>query len=200
MNPLLPEAVQRNLVLASRSPRRIDILNGLGFEFEVLPAHDHVEDSAECDAAFERAVVRARLKAEDVARRRPRSTVIGADTVVIIDDEVLEKPADDREAFRFLKQLSGREHVVVTGVAIRREADGLDLAAKEETRVRFRDLSDTDVRRYVASGEGRDKAGSYAVQGLGAGLVRTIDGCFYNVVGFPVSLFFDLLRKVPPLP
>jgi septum formation protein len=200
VNPLLPEAVQRNLVLASRSPRRIDILSGLEFEFEVLPARDHVEDSAVCDDAFERAVVRARLKAEDVAGRRPRSTVIGADTVVIIDGEVLEKPADDSEAARFLKRLSGREHVVVTGVAIRRGADGLALSAKEETRVLFRDLSDSDIRRYVASGEGRDKAGSYAVQGLGAGLVRSIDGCFYNVVGFPVSLFFDLLRKVSPLP
>lgn len=200
MNPLLPEAVQRNLVLASRSPRRIDILTGLEFEFEVLPARDHVENGAVCDDVFERPVVRARHKAEDVARRRPRATVIGADTVVIIGGEVLEKPADDDEAFRFLKKLSGREHVVVTGVAIRREADGLEVSEKEETRVLFRNLSDDDVRRYVASGEGRDKAGSYAVQGLGAGLVRSIDGCFYNVVGLPVSLLFDLLRKVPPLP
>ena len=200
MNPLLPEAVQRNLVLASRSPRRIDILTGLEFEFEVLPAHDHVENGAVCDDVFERPVVRARHKAEDVARRRPRATVIGADTVVIIDGEVLEKPADDDEASRFLKKLSGREHVVVTGVAIRRETDRLELFAREETRVLFRELTDMDVRLYVASGEGRDKAGSYAVQGLGAGLVRSIDGCFYNVVGLPVSLLFDLLRKVPPLP
>jgi len=200
VNPLLPEAVQRNLVLASRSPRRIDILTGLEFEFEVLPAHDHVENGAVCDDVFERPVVRARHKAEDVARRRPRATVIGADTVVIIDGEVLEKPADDDQASRFLKKLSGREHVVVTGVAIRRDTDRLELFAREETRVLFRELTDMDVRLYVASGEGRDKAGSYAVQGLGAGLVRSIDGCFYNVVGLPVSLLFDLLRKVPPLP
>jgi len=98
-----------------------------------------------------------------------------------------------------LKKLSGREHVVVTGVAIRRESDGLDFSANEKTRVLFRDLSDAEIRLYVASGEGRDKAGSYAVQGLGAGLVRSIDGCFYNVVGLPVSLLFDLLRKVRPL-
>ncbi len=199
MNPLLSEAVQRNLVLASRSPRRIDILRGLEFEFEVLPAHDHVENGA----VVRRSCSSGRWSARVSKRRtslagRPRATVIGADTVVIIDGEVLEKPADDDEAFRFLKKLSGREHVVVTGVAIRREADGLDLAAKEKTRVLFRELCDTDIRLYVASGEGRDKAGSYAVQGLGAGLVRSIDGCFYNVVGFPVSLFFDLLRKVRP--
>jgi septum formation protein len=200
VNPLLPEEVQRNLVLASRSPRRIDILTGLEFDFEILPARDHVENGAACDDPFERAEVRARLKAEDVAGRRPRATVIGADTIVVIDREVLEKPVDDDEAFRFLKKLSGREHVVVTGVAIRRKTDGLDLSAREATRVLFRELSENEIRRYVASGEGRDKAGSYAVQGLGAGLVRSIDGCFYNVVGFPVSLFFDMLRKVRPLP
>jgi len=200
MNPLLPEDVQRDLVLASRSPRRIDILRGLEFDFEVLPAHDHVENGARCDDPFGRAEVRARLKAADVASRRPRATVIGADTVVIIDGEVLEKPVDDEEAARFLQKLSGREHIVVTGVAIRRESDGLDLSANEKTRVLFRGLSDAEIHRYVASGEGRDKAGSYAVQGLGAGLVRSIDGCFYNVVGLPVSLLFDLLRKVRPLP
>jgi septum formation protein len=195
MNPLLPERAQRDLVLASRSPRRIAILRGLEFEFEVVPAHDHVENGAICDDPFARAEVRARLKAADVASRYPRATVIGADTVVIIDGEVLEKPADDDEALRFLKKLGGREHVVVTGVAVRRECEGIDVSGKEQTRVRFRALSDTEMARYVASGEGRDKAGAYAVQGLGAGLVRSIDGCFYNVVGLPVSLLFDLLRK-----
>ena len=198
MNPLLPESVQQDLVLASRSPRRISILRGLEFDFEVDPAHDHVENGAVCDDPFERAEVRARLKAADVASRRSRSTVIGADTVVIVDGEVLEKPADDDEALRFMRKLSGREHVVVTGVAVRRECDGLDVSGKETTRVLFRELSDVEMRRYVSSGEGRDKAGAYAVQGLGAGLVRSIDGCFYNVVGLPVSLLFDLLRKAEP--
>jgi len=200
VNPLLPERVQRNLVLASRSPRRIDILRGLEFEFEVVPAYDHVENGATCDDPFERAEVRARLKSADVALRRPKATVIGADTVVIIDGEVLEKPADDSEALRFLQKLSGREHIVVTGVAVRRESDAFEVSGKERTRVRFRGLSNSEMVRYVSSGEGRDKAGAYAVQGLGAGLVRSIDGCFYNVVGLPVSLLFDLLKKVEPLP
>lgn len=199
MNPLLPEEFQRNLILASRSPRRIDILRGLEFEFAVAPARDHVENGAACEDPIERAVLLARLKAADVSSQYPRSTVIGADTIVLIGGEVLEKPADDGEAARFLKKLSGREHVVVTGVAVRREHDEIELSGKEETRVRFRDLSDGEISRYVESGEGRDKAGSYAVQGLGAGLVRSIDGCFYNVVGLPVSLLFELLRKVPPL-
>lgn len=198
MNPLLPEEVQRGLVLASRSPRRIGILRGLEFDFDVEPAHDHVENGASCSDPFERAVVRARLKALDVAGRRPDATVIGADTIVVIEGEVLEKPADDSEAFRFLEQLSGREHIVVTGVAICRRRNDLDIAAEERTRVLFRELSKAEIRRYVASGEGRDKAGSYAVQGLGAGLVRSIHGCFYNVVGLPVSLLFDLLRRAGP--
>lgn len=200
MNPLLPEAVQRRLVLASRSPRRIDILRGLEFEFEVVPARDHVEDGAWCDDPFERPLLRARLKARDVAADHPRATVIGADTVVVIDGEGLDKPSNDDEAVLFLQKLSGREHTVVTGVAIRRQEDDLELSGAERTRVRFRELSPEEVRRYVASGEGRDKAGSYAVQGLGAGLVRSIDGCFYNVVGLPVSLLFDLMRKVQPMP
>jgi septum formation protein len=199
MNPLIPEENQRNLVLASRSPRRIDILRGLEFEFTVVPARDHVENGAACDDPLERAVLRARLKAADVAPEFPAAVVIGADTIVVIGEEALDKPSDDEEAARFLRRLSGREHVVVTGVALRRARDGVDISGKEVTRVRFRELTDPEIARYVASGEGRDKAGSYAVQGLGAGLVRSIDGCFYNVVGLPVSLLFDLLRKVRPL-
>jgi septum formation protein len=196
VNPLLPEEVQRNLVLASRSPRRRDILRGLEFEFEIVSAREHVENAVSCDDPFELPEIRARLKAADVSSRRPDAVVIGADTVVTIDGDVLEKPSDDGESVRFLRRLSGREHTVITGVAIRRDTKGLELSAKEETKVRFRSLSDSDVLRYVASGEGRDKAGSYAVQGLGAGLVRSINGCYFNVVGLPVSLLFDLLRKV----
>jgi septum formation protein len=195
VNPLLPERAQRGLILASRSPRRIDILRGLEFDFDVVTAADHVEDGAHLTDPFERPVELARLKAEDVAQRHPKALCIGADTVVIVDGVVLEKPRDDAEAANFLRLLSGRTHVVVTGVALRRAADSLDLSGSERTDVRFRELDQDQIARYVDSGEGRDKAGAYAVQGLGAGLVRSIDGCFYNVVGLPVSLLFDLLRK-----
>ncbi len=196
MNPLLPDEVQRNLILASRSPRRAEILRRLDFEFRVIPACEHVENSVSCDDPFERAVRRARLKAADVASRNQEAVVIGADTIVVIDGDVLEKPSDDREAAVFMRRLSGQDHVVVTGVAVLSQGRGVDLWAKEETRVLFRNLTDNEIERYVASGEGRDKAGGYAVQGLGAGLVRSINGCFFNVVGLPVSLLFDLLRKV----
>lgn len=196
MNPLLPEEVQRDLVLASRSPRRIDILNGLDFEFRVIPADEQVENGMSCADPLERAEVRARLKAADVAKRHRDAVVIGADTIVVVNGDVLEKPRDEAEAVSFMRRLSGREHVVVTGIAVLCEARDLDLSGVEKTRVRFRKLTETDIERYVSSGEGRDKAGGYAVQGLGAGLVRSIDGCFFNVVGLPVSLLFDLLRKV----
>ncbi|UCH85820.1 MAG: septum formation protein Maf [Candidatus Latescibacterota bacterium] len=184
------------MILASRSPRRRDILQRLNVEFRIVPAGDHVENGVSSDDPFERAEIHARLKAADVAARHPDAIVIGADTVVTIDGVVLEKPRGDDEAVRFLERLSGREHTVATGVAVRRETTGLDLYGRETTRVRFRNLTDTDIARYVATGEGRDKAGAYAVQGIGAGLVHSIDGCFYNVVGLPVTLLFDLLRKV----
>jgi septum formation protein len=195
VNPILPEAAQRDLVLASGSRRRIDILRGLEFEFEVVPAADGVEDGALTREPFERPVECARLKADDVAKRRSEALCIGADTVVILDGVLLEKPSGDDEAYRFLRSLSGRSHTVVTALALRRLSDGLELTGSEKTEVRFRSLADDEIIRYVSSGEGRDKAGSYAVQGLGAALVQSIDGCFYNVVGLPVSLLFELLKK-----
>lgn len=194
-NPLLSEAAQRNLVLASRSPRRVDILRGLDIAFDVVPAAGHIEERATNADPFERAIEAARLKAADVAQHRRDALVIGADTMVILGERVLEKPANDDEARGFLRLLSGETHTVVTGVAVVRMSDGIDLAREERTRVHFRKLSDDDIARYVASGDGRDKAGSYAVQGLGAGLVSAIEGCFYNVVGLPVSLLFDLLEE-----
>jgi septum formation protein len=168
----------------------------LNFEFEVVPAADHVEESATSEEPFERAVECARLKASAVSSDHPEAIVIGADTVVIVDGETLEKPIDDEQAVRFMEKLSDRVHTVVTGVAVLRASKRREICDREETRVRFRRLSEDEITNYVASGEGRDKAGAYAVQGLGAGLVRSIDGCFYNVVGLPVSLLFDMLRKV----
>ncbi|MFQ5510913.1 MAG: Maf family protein [Candidatus Krumholzibacteriia bacterium] len=195
MNPLLPEAVQRNLILGSRSPRRRDILQGLDLSFDIVPAADHVEQMASALDALQRPVECARLKARDVADRHPRATVIGADTMVFLDGEALEKPVDDEEARAFLRRLSGRVHTVITGVAVCRHAEQIEVCGHESTRVSFRDLSHLEIDGYVASGEGRDKAGAYAVQGLGAGLVRSLEGCFYNVVGLPVALLFDLLKK-----
>ncbi len=196
MNPLLSEASQRNLVLASRSPRRLDLLKGMKFDFEVIPAKEDTERTVRYDDPHQLPELAARLKCEEVSRHHPQSLVVAADTVVILDGAILNKPRDDEEARCFLSALSGRTHEVVTGVAVQRRSDDVDLSASETTKVTFRDLTEGEVASYVATGEGRDKAGSYAAQGLGASLIRSIDGCFYNVVGLPVALLFELLRKV----
>lgn len=192
MNPFLTERKQDRLVLASRSPRRIEIMRGLGFEFAIDPAPEHLEEDAEHSQPFEVAEMLALRKCAFVAGRRPRDRVVAADTVVIVDGDVLHKPRDDSEAREFLVRLAGRTHTVVTGVAI---ADsGRTRSSAERTQVTFRDLDADGIARYVATGEGRDKAGSYAAQGVGAGLIRRIDGCFFNVVGLPVALLLDLLQ------
>jgi septum formation protein len=196
MNPFLPPAQQRHLVLASRSPRRVEIMRGLGFEFEIEPAPEHLEDDVSHDDVFAVPAHLADRKCAHVSARRPDAVVIAADTVVIVDGAILNKPADDAEARAFLRRLAGRSHVVVTGVAVRCDARGVDLTGSERTRVTFRDLTDDEIARYVATGEGRDKAGSYAAQGVGAGLIRSVEGCFFNVVGLPVARLLDLLGRV----
>jgi septum formation protein len=199
-NPLIPASAHAGLVLASRSPRRSSILSGLGITFDVDPAHEDVEVDANGSFAgdvFALPEALARRKCDEVARRHPGALVLAADTVVILGGEILNKPADDAEAVRFLGRLSGRTHAVVTGVALRRLADGVDMVESERTNVTFRTLTGAEISGYVSTGEGRDKAGSYAAQGLGAALVRSIDGCFYNVVGLPVARFLDMLKRVP---
>ena len=195
MNPLLPKKVQKQMVLASKSPRRIDILRSLGFDFSVEPARIDEDEPTIASDSFMLPLELARLKAEEVAKRMPESLVIGADTVVILNDEVLNKPKDDREAERFLGALNGKIHTVVTGLAVRQVSKDISISEKEETRVQFRKLNEMEIASYVACGEGRDKAGSYAVQGLGACLVRSIEGCYFNVVGLPVALLFELLKR-----
>lgn len=196
VNPMIPRKYQDRLVLASNSPRRIDILKGLGFEFEVRPAGEGVERGVTHPDPFQLAEVLAREKCNTVAQEFPDSLVIAADTVVILDGEVLNKPADDEQAVRYIARLAGRTHTVVTGLALQNRSDGVDLAGSERTEVTFRELSRGEIEAYAKTGEGRDKAGAYAAQGLGSFLIRRIEGCFYNVVGLPVALLFDMLKKI----
>jgi septum formation protein len=194
--PSIPAAVRENLLLASRSPRRHEILKQLNLEFNVVPAADHIENGVSSTDPFEYPLQRARLKALDVSKRYPDAVVIAADTTVIVDGDVLDKPRDDAQAMSHLERLSGKAHDVVTGVVIRIESSNREFSGTEITHVRFRALSNEEIADYVASGEGRDKAGAYGVQGLGAALVRSIEGCYYNVVGLPVALLIELLQKV----
>jgi septum formation protein len=179
------------LILASRSPRRRQLLEMLGIAHDVDPA-DVPEDPAPGEAGEALAIRLAREKAVQVAARHPGELVLGADTVVALGDRLLGKPASPAEAARMLGVLSGREHRVVTAVALAR--DGAVAERHDVTRVWFRPLTAAAIAAYVATGESLDKAGAYGVQGYGAALVERIEGDFFGVMGLPVRLVVELLE------
>lgn len=178
------------LVLASRSPRRAEILRRLGLAFEVDPAGID-ETLRPREAAREAAERLAREKAEAAAREG--ALVLAADTIVALGDEILEKPGSPGEAVSMLRRLSGREHLVCTGVAV--ATPERTEAAVEVTRVRFRRLSDAELREYAATGEPLDKAGGYGIQARGAALVEGIEGDFFAVMGLPVVRLLEVLER-----
>lgn len=182
------------LLLASRSPQRRAILTQLGIPFEVCPAD--VEELTDGDPETV-AVENARRKAVALAAQRPDATVLGVDTIVVLGDGIHGKPADERSARATLAALAGREHVVVSGLcAVRPGGARQPLTALARTRVRFRDLDAATLDWYVATGEWRERAGGYAIQGKGAALVAGIDGDYLNVVGLPVAALLDLLPEI----
>lgn len=177
---------QARLILASQSPRRRYLLSQAGLTFEVIPSLVDEEGFAMDDPA---AGVRrlAEAKAGEVARNFPESWIIGADTVVQIGAEILGKPRSKAEARAMLAQLSGQTHKVLTGYAIRRHAKDYLFSETIVTDVTFKHLTATEIEWYIQTREPFDKAGAYAVQGLGTFLVRRINGSYTNVVGLPVS-------------
>jgi septum formation protein len=180
------------IVLASASPRRRELLLAAGFAVEVRPAAvDETplpgEPPAACVARL------ARAKAWAVAAQ-PGEIVLGADTTVVVDDVMLAKPADDAEAAALLRRLSGRGHQVLTGVCLRRGARQAE--AVEATEVWFDPLGEADIAAYVASGEPRDKAGAYAIQGRAARFIPRIAGSYSNVVGLPIAAVWRLWRQL----
>lgn len=181
------------LVLASASPRRAEILRAVGWPFEMRPA-DIDESLRPAERAPDYVRRLALTKAETVAAMRLFGVVLGADTVVVADGEILGKPRDDGEARRMLRGLSGKWHEVLTGVALARAEDGERRVAHERTRVRFAEMSEREIAQYVATGEPLDKAGAYAVQGGAALFVEAIEGDYWNVVGLPVRLVYQLTR------
>ena len=182
------------LVLASRSPRRAELLTRAGYRFEVVPADvDERRRDGEAPAELVRRL--ARKKAAAVAARHPGAVVLGADTVVVVDDDfVLGKPRGDVDAARMLRRLSGRAHEVLTGVELR--APHGHRAGVQSTRVFFRTLSPEEIAWYVTSGEPADKAGGYAIQGRASRFVTRIEGSYANVVGLPVELVDRLLGEL----
>ncbi len=198
------------LILASASPRRAELLRAAGFDFETLVANvDEQPQPGESPSTYVRrlaaeksAAVQAGLKAVQAglkvcttpAEVPVHAIILGADTTVVVDGDILGKPRDDEESAAMLRRLSGRRHEVLTGISIRQGP--YELGRVETTTVWFAALTKEDIARYVASGEGRDKAGGYAIQGLASRFVPRIEGSYSNVVGLPVAAVAELVRSV----
>ena len=181
------------LVLASGSPRRSEILNSVSWEFvKVVPDIDESERPGELPADYVQRL--AREKAEAVAGSQPDSIVLAADTTVVIDNQIIGKPTDEADARRMLSMLSGNWHEVLTGVAVVR--NGKVAVDIQSTRVKFAPMSDAEINFLIEKGEPLDKAGAYAVQAQAALFIEKIEGDYWNVVGLPVSLVYELVRRM----
>ncbi len=180
------------LVLASQSPRRAELLRSAGIEFEVRPVI--LDETPLPDEDPEAHVKRLAQQKAKSAVAREDQIVLGADTVVVIDGEILGKPANGADADRMLRLLSGRKHEVLTGVCLKTGARVVTDWAT--TRVWFLQLSDDEIEEYVKSGEPLDKAGAYAIQGLASKFIERIDGSYSNVVGLPISLVYTCLKRL----
>jgi septum formation protein len=181
------------LILASKSPRRAELLARLGLDFDIVPA-ELDETYIDHEMPSDHAERLAREKAISVAKENEDAIVLGSDTIVIVDSDVLGKPRDRDDAVRMLRRLSGREHEVHTGIAIAHA--GRVLSDLERVKVRFRALDTVECEAYVATGEPFDKAGGYGIQGYGSALVEGIEGDFFAVMGLPVVRTLSLLRAV----
>ena len=181
------------LILASASPRRQHLLTQVGVPFTIEPA-DIDERSTPGEAPRDYVLRIAYEKAQHVSRQRPAAFVLGADTIVTIDAEILGKPRDLAEARRMLRGLSGRTHAVMTGLALLHHDRGVVQQDAVSTAVRFRHLSEHDIETYVVTAKPLDKAGAYAIQDSARAFVEAFDGCYTNVVGLPVQRTADLMR------
>lgn len=184
------------LILASQSPRRIELLNQLDVKFIIDPSNLEEEQIKKTNRNPVSVVLEtAKAKAKAVAYRYRNGIIISADTIVVLGKEILGKPKSKQEAYLMLKKLSGRQHKVITAIAV------IDAKTKEEavgytsTKVKFRKLSNKEIKKYINTGEPMDKAGAYAIQGKGAAFIESISGDYLNVVGFPLILLNKLLNK-----
>jgi len=182
-------------VLASASPRRKMLLEMIGLRHTVmLPSFE--EESVDCDVPPVRVLKLAREKAHEVKTSVARGVVLGADTLVVHGGRILEKPSSREDAVSMLSLLSNNWHEVYTGLHLIDVDTGRDACGYEVTRVRFRDICDTEIDVYLETGEPMDKAGSYGIQGFGAVFIDRIEGCYFNVVGLPLTRLMMLLHKL----
>jgi septum formation protein len=194
MLSLLKNIDQYDIILASQSPRRYELLKMIGINFKVRPSHVE-EINKDNLPPVDYTLSNARIKGLSIAEKSPDCIVISADTIVVYNGEILEKPTDEIHARDILKKLSGRTHQVITGFGLSYVEKNTYLFDSELSKVTFRNLSQKDISAYINTGEPFDKAGGYGAQGMGSLLIKSIEGCFYNVVGLPLAKFFVTLDK-----
>jgi len=178
------------IILASGSPRRKQLLEQIDLEFEVVPSQIY-EDFSLNISPTDFVEYYAQEKAKDVANSYPDKWVIGADTIVVFESHILGKPKNEKDSFQMLKRLSGNTHQVITGVSIQNIKQDISDSFHERTNVTFNTLSDNIINYYIETYDPFDKAGSYGIQDWFSVCVNRIDGCFYNVMGFPLSSFYS---------
>lgn len=188
--------LKEKLILASKSPRRAEILQSVGWPFAQIAANvDETRNKSEDAIVYVKRL--AQTKAATVARQVGNGLVLGADTVVVIAGEILGQPRDEEDARRMLKLLNGEWHEVLTGVALVRAGEtSRTLVDHQSTRVRFCEMSAEEIDWYVSTGEPSDKAGAYAIQGRGAIFIEEIAGDYFNIVGLPIRLIYELVRNI----
>lgn len=187
----------KQLILASASLRRRDLLNQIGLNFEIIPSkvNEDISEVEPIKLVQKLALLKAHEVAKKVVVKNPEALVIGADTIVVDGQTILGKPGSENAAIAMLKKLSGQQHRVMTGVAVVDSKSGKHWVDVEVTHVFFRNLTEKEIYRYVATGEPMDKAGAYAIQGKAALFVERIEGCFFNVVGLPLLKTVQLLKQ-----
>jgi nucleoside triphosphate pyrophosphatase len=183
------------IILASQSPRRYDLLKMIGLDFEVKPSNI-IEMNHDELPPLEYAMFNAKEKAKVVAEQYPDSMIISADTIVIHDNHILEKPEDESNAYEIINKLNGNEHQVITAFGIVIKNQNIWNFDYETTQVIFRNLSSDKIKEYIETGESLDKAGGYGAQGMGSLLIERVEGCFYNVVGFPLGKFYVMYENI----
>ncbi len=189
----MPFVNHPRLILASASPRRSALLSQIGLTFEIFPSEIE-EPLPDKDLSPEKVTQKlAKLKARAVAERYTEGIIIGADTLVLFKKELLGKPKNREDAKSMLSRLSGKTHRVITGVALIDVKKKTETTWSEVTKVCFRELCADEIDNYIESGEAKDKAGAYGIQGRGAAFVKRIDGCYFNVVGLPLASFVEKL-------
>jgi septum formation protein len=202
MNNLMSTATERTIYLASSSPRRHELIRMLQLPVHIYPsdADETIEPGTPPMNIVEQlslrkaTAVRDQLLAESVPA--PAGIILGSDTIVVLNDQVLGKPKDTGQAYEMLSSLQGHTHEVLTGIALLDLYTDHSMIKHKLTRVTMKPLTPNQINRYIATGEPNDKAGSYAIQGIGATLIESIDGCYFNVVGLPISLLSDMLGEM----